>query len=318
MSIFISIASYRDTELLPTVNSIINNADNINDIHFGIVSQDLKNKHPDLSFIKNLSYLKMDFREAKGVGFARKLAMEMYNGESFYLQLDSHMRAVKGWDTKLIDMYQVSKDMAGTDKIVLSQYPAAYEIDTGGKEYFVQNHEELWSTPTWSRVHNRDNGSWSSLRQPIDDLSKPHPSHTVLAGYLFAEGSFVEEIPYDERISFMGEELCIAIRAYTRGWKIYAPNEMLFWHFYKRKQSPKIWNQMEDTKRPLKWIDMEMQSKRVQKSILLGEDNGIYGIGDYKKYLEFQDIIGIDFSDFYKNEINNKVKMSLKTEELTF
>lgn len=318
MSIFISIASYRDTELLPTVNSIISNADNINDIHFGIVSQDLKNKHPDLSFIKNLSYLKMDFREAKGVGFARKLAMEMYSGESFYLQLDSHMRAVKGWDTKLKEMYQVSKDMAGTEKIVLSQYPAAYEIHTGGKEYFVQNHEELWSTPTWSRVHNRDNGSWSSLRQPINDLSKPHPSHTVLAGYLFAEGSFVEEIPYDERISFMGEELCIAIRAYTRGWKIYAPNEMLFWHFYKRRQSPKIWNQMEDTKRPLKWIDMEMQSKRVQKSILLGEDHGIYGIADHEKYLEFQDIIGINFSDFYKNEINKKVKNSLKTEELIF
>ncbi len=318
MSIFISIASYRDTELVPTIKSIIEKADNPKSIHFGVVSQDINKNHPDLSFVENLSYLKMDFREAKGVGYARKLAMEMYEDESFYLQLDSHMRAVQGWDTKLKSMYHISTKIAKTDKIILSQYPAAYEIHTGGKEYFIQSHEELWSTPTWSKVHNRDNGSWSSIRQPIEDLSKPHPSHTVLAGYLFAKGEFVNEVPYDERISFMGEELCIAIRAYTRGWKIYAPNEMLFWHFYKRRQSPKIWNQMEDTKRPLKWIDMEMQSKRIQKSILLGEDHGIYGIGDHKKYLEFQDIIGIDFSDFYKNEINKKVKMSLKTEELTF
>lgn len=318
MSIFVSIASYRDTELVPTIKSIIDNAKNPDSLHFAVVSQDLKKKHPDLSFVKNLSYLKMDSREARGAGYARKLAMDMYSGQSFYLQLDSHMRAVNGWDTKLKEMHDVSKKISGVDKIILSQYPAAYEIHTNGKEYFVQNHEELWSTPTWSRVHNRDNGSWSSIREKFEDFSQPHPSHTVLAGYLFASGNFVEEIPYDERISFMGEELCIAIRAYTRGWKIYAPNEMLFWHFYKRKHSPKIWNQAADLNSPLRWIGMEMESKRVQKSILLGEERGIFGIEDYDKYLEFQGIIGIDFSDFYKNEINEKVNKSLKTQELTF
>lgn len=318
MSIFVSIASYRDTELIPTITSLINNAENINDIYFGVISQDVKNNHPDLSFVKNLSYLKMDSKDARGAGYARKLVMDMYDNQSFYLQLDSHMRAVNGWDTKLKNMYNISVDLAETNKVVLSQYPAAYEIHTGGKEYFIQNHEELLSTPTWSRVHNRDNGSWSSIREPMDDLSKPHLSHTVLAGYLFAPGSFVEEIPYDERISFMGEELCIAIRAYTRGWKIYAPNEMLFWHFYKRRQSPKLWNQTEDMKRPLKWIDMEMNSKKIQKKILLGEEQGIFGIGDYNKYLEYQELIGINFADFYKNEINKKVNTSLKTEELIF
>jgi hypothetical protein len=319
MSIFISIASYKDTELVPTIKSIIDNADNPEQLHFGVVSQDENKKHPNLEpIVDNLSYLKMDFREARGAGYARKLAMEMYEGEDFYLQLDSHMRTVSGWDTKLKNMYNESIKLSNTEKIILSQYPAAYEIHTGGKEYFIQSHEELWSTPTWSRVHNRDNGSWSSVREKFDDLSKPHPSHTVLAGYLFALGNFVEEIPYDERISFMGEELCIAIRAYTRGWKIYAPNEMLFWHFYKRKRHPKIWNQIEDTKRPLKWIQMEMESKKVQRSVLLGEDEGIFGIGDYEKYLEYQDIIGINFADFYKNEINKKVNQSVKTEELIF
>jgi len=319
MSIFISIASYKDTELVPTIKSIISNADNPSNLHFGVVSQDENRKHPNLDdIVDNLSYLKMDFRQARGAGYARKLAMEMYEGEDFYLQLDSHMRAIQGWDTKLKSMYHQSTKIADTDKIILSQYPAAYEIHTNGKEYFIQTHEELWSTPTWSRVHNRDNGSWSSVREKFDDLSQPHPSHTVLAGYIFAPSKFVEEIPYDERISFMGEELCIAIRAYTRNWKIYAPNEMLFWHFYKRKQSPKIWNQMEDIKRPLKWVEMEMNSKRVQKEILLGREEGIFGIGDYDKYLEYQELIGINFADFYENEINAKVNKGLKTQELIF
>jgi hypothetical protein len=318
MSIFISIASYKDSELVPTIKSLIKHADNPNDLYFGVVSQDVVSNHPDLSFVSNLSYLKMDFRDAKGAGYARKLAMEMYNKEDFYLQLDSHMRCSDGWDTKIKKMYLQSTELAGSEKIILSQYPAAYEIHTGGGEYFIENHEELLSIPTWSRVHNRDNGSWSSIREPFSDLSQPHLSHTLLAGYLFSPGIFVKEIPYDERISFMGEELCIAIRAYTRGWKIYAPNEMLFWHFYKRKQSPKIWNQIEDTKRTLKWIEMEMNSKRVQKNILTGKEHGIFGIGDYDKYLEYQELIGINFDEFYSKEINKKVNENVSTQEIIF
>jgi hypothetical protein len=316
MSIFVSVVSYKDSELVPTIKSLIDNADNPKDLDFAVVSQDNKNKHPDLSFVQNLSYLKMDFRDAKGAGYARKLAMEMYQGQSFYLQLDSHMRVVPSWDSKIKKMYEVSADIAKTEKIILSQYPAAYEIHTGGKEYFLEDHEELWSFPTWSRVENRDDGSWSSKRERFNDLSQPHPSHTILAGYLFAPGRFVEEIPYDERISFMGEELCMAIRSYTRGWKIYAPNEMLFWHFYKRTESPKIWNQIEDTQRPLKWIEMEMESRSIQKNILIGKEQGVFGIGDQDKYLEYQDLVGIDFNKFYNQEINKKINKNVRTQEI--
>ena len=318
MSIFVSVVSYKDTELVPTIKSLLNNAEKPYDIYFGVVSQDNPNNHPDLSFVKNLLYLKMDSKKARGTGYARKIAMEMYEGQDFYLQIDSHMRVVDRWDTRIKNIYEISAGLAKTSKVILSQYPAAYEIHTDGKEYFIQNHEELWSEPSWSKVYNRDNGSWSSIRQPIHDLSKPHPSHTVLAGYLFAPGIFVSDIPYDERISFMGEELCIAIRAYTRGWKIYAPNEMLFWHFYKRKHSPKIWNQVEDMQRPQAWLDIEMNSKRVQKNILLAQERGTFGIEDYNKYIEYQEMIGINFADFYKNEMNNKVNASLKIEELMF
>lgn len=318
MSIFISIVSYRDTELVPTIKSLIENASNPKSLHFGIVSQDLKNKHPDLSFVENISYIKMDSTESRGVGYARKIAMGLYEGETYFLQIDSHMRAAKNWDSEMIQMYFSSCVLGKTNKIILSQFPAPYEVQTDGSIFYPKNHEELWDRPSWSTVHNRDHGAWSALRQDIKDLSKPHPSHTVLAGYIFAPGIFVNEIPYDERISFMGEELCIALRSYTRGWKIYAPHKMLLWHYYKRNRSPKVWNQVEDINRPLKWVEMEMNSKKIQKNILLGLEQGVYGIGDYDKYLEYQELIGINFSDFYKNEINKKVNNSVRTEEIIF
>ena len=53
MSIFISIAAYRDQELPKTVQSIYDNADKPDDLYFGIVSQDYKKKHPDFSWLGN-------------------------------------------------------------------------------------------------------------------------------------------------------------------------------------------------------------------------------------------------------------------------
>jgi hypothetical protein len=316
--IFVSIVSYRDSELLPTIKSLLNNADNPEGISLGVVSQDIESEHPDLSFVKNLSYINMDFRDARGVGYARKLAMDLYNGEDFFLQIDSHMRFAKSWDTKLIKMLEKTQEMSDNKKSILSQFPAPYEIHTNGKEFYPQDNEELWTEPSWSKVHNRDHGAWSAERQKIHDLSVPHPTHTLLAGYLFSIGDFVKEIPYDERISFMGEELCLAIRAYTRGWDLYSPNDMLVWHYYKRKRSPKIWGQRDDSLRDLKWIELEMESKKVQKNILTGKENGVYGIGSREKYMEYQEMIGFDFSDFYDKVISKKINDSVKTQEIIF
>ena len=130
---------------------------------------------------------------------------------------------------------------------------------------------------------------------------------------IFSHGQIALDIPYDERISFMGEELCYAIRAYTRGYKIYAPNEMLAWHFYKRNDRPKVWGDKKAV-----WFDIEKFSKDTQKSVLLGEDNGVYGIGDYDKYLEYQKMIGINFAEFYKVEKEPAKDLDWVSEEITF
>lgn len=49
MSIFISIASYRDPELIRTIKSAIDNAANPEKLVFSIVVQDLPTDIPDLS-----------------------------------------------------------------------------------------------------------------------------------------------------------------------------------------------------------------------------------------------------------------------------
>jgi hypothetical protein len=61
-----------------------------------------------------------------------------------------------------------------------------------------------------------------------------------------------------------------------------------------------------------------MESQQVQKRVLLGIETGIYGIGDFWKWVEYQKMIGIDFEVFYSEEIDRKVNMALITTETVF
>lgn len=316
MTIFISVASYRDDDLTNTVRSLYDNADHPENLFFGIVNQEARGKHADFSWLGHQARVHdMHYKDAKGAGYARRLAMELYDGEDFYFQVDSHMRFAKGWDSKLIDMYNWCVSDAGTHKIILSQFAAPFIVGSDGKDYYIHNDPDFWEEPSWTSVVNTWAGVWAGNREKIDDLSVPAKSHTVLGGLLFAHGDIVAEVPYDERISFMGEELCFAIRAYTRNWHIYAPNEMLAWHFYKREERPKIWR---DNVAGRSWTDIEMVSQNVQKNVLLGIDDGIYGVGDYQKYLDYMDMIGINFEKFYEEEIDRKVNLGLITTETEF
>ena len=316
MSIFISIVGYRDTELPKTIKSLYDNSDNPDELVFGIVSQDVKRGHPDVEWLGDQVRInKMHARDARGAGFARKIAMEMYQGEDYFFQTDSHMRFTKGWDTKLKDMLLKSQQLSNNNKVILSQFPAPYIILSDGKEYYAKGDPDFWDDVSWTSVVNTWTGVWAGNREVMEDKTKPMKSHTILAGLLFTIGDFVKEIPYDERICFMGEELCIAIRAYTRGWEIYAPNEMVCWHFYKRENRPKVWN---DNTYGRSWTDIEMKSQRVQRDVILGIEQGVYGIGDYDKYVEYQKMININFAEFYEKSIDRKVNLGLLTQEINF
>ena len=316
MKIFVSVAAYRDTELPKTIDSLISNASNPDALRIVVLSQDYPKKHPDFSKYRNVEMIKMNYVDARGAGYARKILMNHYNGEDFFFQIDSHMRFAKHWDIKILHMMQLAQEDALTDKVILSQYPAPYTIHTGNREYYPKNDKDFWDRVSWTSVVNTWYGAWAGNREEMADKTRPCPSYTVLAGYLFAPGYLVKEVPYDERITFMGEELCFAIRAYTRGWKIYAPNEMIIWHFYKRKDRPKVWSQIDDSVRKEKWNDLEMNSKRVQEKILRGIEEGIYGIGDKDKYLEYQEMIGIDFNKFYDRVIKEKINKAVLSQEL--
>ena len=128
--IFISIASYRDPELIPTIENCIENADKPNNLVFAISRQ----FHPDDKFDdlskyekkKNFKIINTPYKKSKGVCDARFNIQNLYDNEEYYFQLDSHHRFVKGWDTKLKDTLSDLKS-DGSKKPLLSSYLPSYD-----------------------------------------------------------------------------------------------------------------------------------------------------------------------------------------------
>ena len=103
-SIFVQIAAYQDYELPRTIIDCIKNSSKENTINFGVhlcYEQD-NISVPDLS---NIKFEKSMSPKNMGVGIGRNIANSFYDGEDYYLQIDSHMRFDPGWDKNLINDY---------------------------------------------------------------------------------------------------------------------------------------------------------------------------------------------------------------------
>ena len=126
MKIFISIASYRDPELLPTIRDCIANAKKPENLRFSIAWQrDEKETLAEFANDKRFKIIDIPYQESKGTCWARSRIQENYDGEKYHLQLDSHHRFIKHWDAECIQMI---KDLQakGHKKPLLTGYISSF------------------------------------------------------------------------------------------------------------------------------------------------------------------------------------------------
>ena len=127
--IFVSIASYRDKELIKTVNSCLSKAKYPENIRIGICWQ--YDEEEDITVFDNnpqISSHKVYWKDVEGsVCWARNIIQqELFNDEEYYFQIDSHTLFAQDWDEILINMY---KELP-TDKAVISVGPPYYYDET--------------------------------------------------------------------------------------------------------------------------------------------------------------------------------------------
>ena len=130
-TIFIQIAAYRDPELIPTLKDCLAMADRPDNLHFGICRQYCpKDKFDDLAEFTDDSrfqIIDIPYKDSKGACWARNKIQQLYKDETYTLQLDSHHRFAKGWDTALIKMLRKLQDK-GHKKPLLTSYASSISI----------------------------------------------------------------------------------------------------------------------------------------------------------------------------------------------
>lgn len=292
--IFISVASFSDPMLIFTIRSALETARYPERLSFGIVDQNAMSVETELPQGEwRNAYLRIEPHQSRGACWARSLAMTLYAGEEYFLQIDSHSLFEQHWDMTLVETLESISNRSGNPKVLVSTRPFAFEFDDDGAARAKR------FTPSTIRLVPKD-GTTIDLSEPVitfaaynSNESRDLPGFQVSAAFLFARGSFVEEVPYDPYLYFHGEEQDISIRAFTHGWDIWHPNAVPLLHLYKTRaagEAPLHWDPQFEAKRQEKWPDLRNRAHRRLADLIEGRLAGAYGLGSARSiddYLGF-------------------------------
>ena len=302
-TIFVQIASYRDPELVPTVLDCIARAKHPERLKFGICWQFAEGESiSQIAHLPQVRFVGVPHQESKGACWARAIASELYDGQDFYLQIDSHHRFVDGWDEQSIEMLK-GLEADGIKKPLLTAYPPAFDPsnDPAGRAHGgIQLDFNTFSDTAIFTVSSSQIKDWEKRTKPIR-------GRFFAAGYAFARASFLHEVPYDPSYYFHGEEMNMAFRAFTHGYDIFHPHKPVLWHQYIRQDAPKHWKDHvktpeKEATRKQTWDQLNSESLRRLKHFFSFDgfryediEWGRYGRGTVRTLRDYELFTGIDF-----------------------
>lgn len=292
--IFIQIASYRDPQLVPTLKDCLANAKHPENLVFSIAwqhsSEDTWDNLDSFKFDPRFKIVDIDYKDSKGACWARNQLQQNYDGEEYTLQLDSHHRFIKDWDVELISMIKQLQEK-GHEKPLLTGYVSSFDPD---------NDPEGRNMVPWKMNFDRfiPEGAVFFLPAAIDDFkerTEPIPARFYSAHFCFTLGQFCIEVPHDPEYYFHGEEISIAVRAYTWGYDLFHPHKIVVWHEYTRKGRTKQWDD------DLSWGGRNNHSHRRNRKLfeMDGEVKDIffgqYDFGPIRTLEDYERYAGISF-----------------------
>lgn len=292
--IFIQIASYRDNQLLETIKDCIQKSRYPENLIFCIAWQHcVLDEWDTLDEYMNddrFKIIDIDYMDSLGVCWARNKIQQYYDNEEYTLQLDSHHRFVENWDYELITMIRQLQEKGYNKPLLTAYLPSFNPINDPAERVLYP----------WKLDFDRftPDGVVFFLPSKIDNhetLTSPIASRFYSAHFCFTLGIFCNEVQHDPEYYFHGEEISIAVRAFTSGYDIFSPHKLIAWHEYTRKYRKKHWDDCSN------WVEKnKIAHIRLRK--LLGIDNtlndidfGKYGLGNIRQLSEYEKYAGIHF-----------------------
>jgi hypothetical protein len=161
-----------------------------------------------------------------------------------------------------------------------------------------------------NRSHGRyaQNGRWENDDESFDewdDKTRPLPARFYSAHFAFSIGDFAREVQHDPNYYFHGEEISIAVRAFTHGYDLFHPHKIYCWHEYTRKGRTKQWD--DDPSWNTKNDGCHLRNRKLfeMDGYKRDIDFGKYGFGKVRTLRDYEKYSGLSFS---KRAIQQRVK----------
>jgi hypothetical protein len=322
--IFVSIASYRDPQLLATISSLIAMCSDPRKLTIVICEQS-SSQDPVFSLQDFSSegastvLISMDSSLARGPTWARHLIQQQWTGEEFYLQIDSHTRFVEGWDQKLkAGLSALPAAIAA--KACLSNYPPDFDVLTGepvdavlrGPMYVTHiDPSDRFVRFNSDYIDSDSDGDSDSVKEKV---VTPVLSKGWSACFSFSSSQIILDAPYDPYVPFLffGEEMDIFARLYTRGWAMFAPSVPICFTVFDRSYRQTYWghpdNELVRFSRMRLHHKFGLLSLSVQSELQQGKDR--YYLGREKTMTDFFQYVGLD-EDLYYNYNKDNIPSTL-------
>jgi hypothetical protein len=318
-TIYASVASYRDYECRLTVDDLYSRAKHPERIRVAVIDQIVDgddrcnvpvepcDKNPDQALCKYahlIDYYEMDAQLAVGPVFARHMAHRHYRGEYFGMQVDSHVRFIQDWDEDLIVQWKSAKNEMAVLTTYLSDLTDSIDPATHRSKHLTR--------PIMCASDYEGQGNYKHLRhgQQPEGIAYVRGQPTLqpfwAAGFSFARGHFLIQVPYDQYLPmvFQGEEISLGLRGFTYGYDFYTPERGVCFHMYasrdktdKRKTVPLFWENQATYKgvamAAMKRLNMIIGMAKHEDSEWQHEDKDKYGLGEIRRPEKFFRTFGI-------------------------
>jgi len=233
--IFLHLPSYRDPELVPTIEDALKQAKHPERLVFGICRQyfeedgfDNVDKYRDDPRFKIID---MEGQYAKGLPYARSLINELLlKDEEYILQLDSHHRFIENWDEILIGWHSDLEEK-GHKPIITGYLPhySPLKEDEGRADVPWQQQFVCFYPHGTIFIRPAELQGWRDMEEL--------PRSRFLSGHFcFARGEWAKEVRHDPDIFFSGEELHLTVRSFTHGYDFFHPHRVVIWHSTMREE----------------------------------------------------------------------------------
>lgn len=306
--IFVSVANYRDLETINTVRELLAKCSSKSELRVHVLSQ--LEPEDRLDFVAldgdpRVKHVVTRARDSLGVCWARSELQGMVTDEDYYFQVDSHMAEVEDdWDQMLLeDLRRAEQE---SELAIITAYPSSYELTDGGR---VVDRK----CPTRFDVSMAS--GFPTATSGYVDTDELEEELFVSGNLLFSRTSLVRDVPYDPELFFVGEEITLAVRAYSAGYKIYSPTRYVMAHRYSRgpDERPLYWDEGEDRARKIRWWQRDLTSKWKATHVCRGEWFGKYGIQDSRLYQDFARKLRVRFPGVDLSKVKPREDLEFKS-----